>query len=186
MILPILSFIFGCFVGAITYVLVQKKLRKKTDPVITISCEECDQESLSKEWEVTINTQMHFNDLIIRFRSIILSVFVAALGLIFAASKQATITVHDINLLLSIALVFWLSCFILDYFYYHKLLMGAIKHAEKFDNSEFFKKKGLYGLTSRISSEISPPKAKIFIWVFYLFPVAALLTIAVCKEFNLL
>jgi hypothetical protein len=138
-----------------------------------IECEECDMEYLKEEWKTTIETQMHFNDLIIRFRSIVLSVFLTGLGIVYGFSGKLS-TDNNLSFMLILAFVFWLCCFLLDCFYYQKLLIGAVKHANKFDDNEFFRKKGLFGLTKRISFEVSGFKSKMLIWIFYLLPLIIL------------
>ena len=151
--------------------------KKKTSDEIAenrnIECEECDMEHLKDEWKTTIDTQMHFNDLIIKFRSVVLSVFLTGLGVVFGLSKKMGSN-DNLYFILTIAFVFWICCFLLDYFYYQKLLLGAVKHAEKFDENEFFQKKGLFGLTKSISFEISGLLSKSLIWIFYILPLVVL------------
>ncbi len=188
----IILLIIGAFIGAIGYVKFQKfknHRKAKEEAILSanrIECEQCDMEALTKEWEVTIKTQMHFNDLIIRFRSIVLSVFIAALGFIYGVTKQLGLTNGDFMLLISLAFVFWLCSFLLDYFYYHKLLIGSVNHAMKFDENDFFKKKGLFGLTKRINFEIEANTAKMLIWSFYLMPIVSVLAILMYKKFIIL
>jgi|AntDeeMinimDraft_4_1070355.scaffolds.fasta_scaffold04284_2 hypothetical protein len=138
-----------------------------------IECEECDMEYLKEEWKTTIEIQMHFNDLIIRFRSIVLSVFLTGLGVVYGFSEKFG-TDKNLLFVLILALVFWVCCFLLDNFYYQKLLIGAVKHAKKFDDNKFFRKKGLFGLTKRISLEVSDFRSKLLIWTFYLLPMIIL------------
>ena len=116
---------------------------------------------------------MHFNDLIIKFRSIVLSVFFTGLAVIYGYSDKLT-DKDKLSFILTLAFVFWICCFLLHYFYYQKLLLGAVKHAEKFDENEFFKKRGLFGLTKRISFEISSFLTKSLIWMFYILPLFVL------------
>lgn len=184
--------VIGIFIGVISYVKVKtwqqkrKKAREEIENAERIECEECDMDSLTKEWEVTIQTQMHFNDLIIKFRSIVLSVFIASLGFIYGFTKQLGLTNSDFILLMILAFVFWICSFLLDYFYYHKLLMGSVNHAKKFDENHFFIKKGLFGLSKRISYEIEPIAAKLLIWLFYLIPIVGVLLILLYKNFTII
>lgn len=134
-----------------------------------------------KEWEVCINTQMHFNDVIIKFRSIVLSVFIASIGFIYGISEKLQFTDSTKIKWFGLAMVFWLSCFILDYFYYHKLLLGAVKHAEKFDNNEVFQKIGLVGMTKTISLKITALRTQMTIWLFYLMPLISLMIFVYLK-----
>src|SRR5262245_51481712 len=61
-----------------------------------------------KEWQVVIDTQMHFNDLIIKFRTLTLTSFAALVGAALTVSKIATLTPVEIALLLVIPGVFWI------------------------------------------------------------------------------
>jgi hypothetical protein len=77
--------VFGVIVDRLWMHFRRGKLRAPINPLPTttpaISGSEHDMlQFYLQEWEVIINTQMHFNDLILRFRSIILSVFVALIG----------------------------------------------------------------------------------------------------------
>ena len=72
-------------------------------------------EHLKDEWKTTIETQMHFNDLIIKFRSVVLSVFLTGLGVVFGLSKKMGSN-DNLYFILTIAFVFWICCFLLDYF----------------------------------------------------------------------
>lgn len=92
---------------------------------------------LKDEWKTTIETQMHFNDLIIKFRSVVLSVFLTGLGVVYGFSDKLGEN-NNLYFILVLAFVFWICCFVLDYFYYQKLLLGAVKHADKFDDNEYF------------------------------------------------
>lgn len=138
--LIVVSLIVGAFIGIIIQVIYNKNKKEKDELIKRIDesfkkikFNDCDNNILLREWEKSIDTQMHFNDLIIRFRSIILSVFIAGLGFIYGISKQIPLVKKDTYILIGLALVFWICCFILDYFYYHKLLLGAVNHAKKFD-----------------------------------------------------
>ena len=120
-----------------------------------------------EEWKTIIQTQMHFNDLIIRFRSISLTTFVSFVGAIFIVQKSANIATEDLVAMAAIALVFWVAVGILDYFYYLRLLLGSVTQALKFDQSEHFKKYGLFGITTTINNHIHPPTSKVLIFFYY-------------------
>lgn len=179
----ILILVIGLFTGAILFAIRQKlrkrdeEKKKEIEELHKIECEECDIEFLVKEWEVTIQTQMHFNDLIIKFRSIVLSVFIASLGFIYGISEKLDLTEEVRNKFLMFAVVFWLCCFLLDYFYYHQLLIGSVEHSCKFDNNKKFREKGLFGLTKTINLNISPLISTILVWMFYLLPLIFLFII---------
>lgn len=66
-----------------------------------------------EEWRETISTQMHFNDLILRFRSVILTAFVTLIGAAFAVQKFAKLQKQDILLVFSLPIILWLTAFII-------------------------------------------------------------------------
>lgn len=136
--------------------------------------DETEQKTLNiylEEWKTIIQTQMHFNDLILRFRSIILTVFVALLGAIITIMKVIPqLSFSDFILLLAIPTTLWLTAFIIDYGYYHRLLMGSVAQALKFDNSDKFKRYGLFGLTTCIMKHVYPPTSKKLVCIYYLLP----------------
>ena len=127
-----------------------------------------------KEWQVIIETQMHFNDLILRFRAITLTTFVTLIGAVVAISKLGVISTHSLQLLFLLMFVLWLTSFIIDYRYYHRLLLGSVKQAMKYDNSEYFKLYGLFGMTSCISDQVRPLTSKWLIMLYYSVPTVAL------------
>ncbi|MCW5908161.1 MAG: hypothetical protein KIS94_09900 [Chitinophagales bacterium] len=185
-----LILLIGIFVGAILHVIrqqLQKKEESKLEEIKQlqqIECEDCDIEYFVKKWQTTIESQMHFNDLIIRFRSIVLSVFIASLGFIYGVSEKLSFTDDTKIKWFFLVIIFWICCFLLDYFYYHQLLLGSIEHSCKFDNNKRFREKGLFGLTKTISIYVNATSSKILIWTFYLLPLIGLLTFIYFKYFN--
>ena len=69
-----------------------------------IEYKECDLELLKEEWKVTIQTQMHFNDLIMKYRSIILSVFITSLGVIYGISEKLKPDTKELGIYLMLKL----------------------------------------------------------------------------------
>ena len=100
-----------------------------------------------EEWKEIVATQRHFNDLIIRFRATTLTAFAALAGA--AVTLAEVIELQEANLVIVMALpiAFWLAAAALDLGYYHRLLLGAVAEATKFDNHESFKSQGFFGLT---------------------------------------
>jgi hypothetical protein len=131
-----------------------------------------------KEWKVVIQTQMHFNEMIMQMRtagvSIVLAVFGAA-----AYSLQydkLSLTFYSYHFHVSIAIIgFGLgmlaSVFCLDYFYYYKMLLGAVKRGYEID--EAFKDKlvdgyKIFGMSTEIRDAIGKPqRSKYLVWIFY-------------------
>jgi hypothetical protein len=120
-----------------------------------------------EEWKTVIQTQMHFNDLIIRFRSITLTAFASLIAGIIVIQKTTNISPKDLLAVILIVLIFWVAVGILDYFYYFRLLLGSVSHGLKFDQAEHFKKLGLFGLTTNISNHIHPPTFRLLISLYY-------------------
>jgi len=193
-ILIIILLIIGGFLGIIIQASYRniRRRRNKSKSLMNssvpekIEFSEKDYKLLAIEWKTTIETQMHFNDLIIKFRSIVLSIFIGTLGIIYGLTKQIKLQTVDIYVLIGLSFTFWICCFVLDFFYYHRLLLGSVGHSRKFDNNEILKKKGLFGLTSRINNEINPGVSKILIWIFYLLPMFAITLAIILRQSGLL
>jgi hypothetical protein len=129
-----------------------------------------------KVWEVALNTQMHFNELLIRSRTTVVTVAMAVIGATSIALRETNITfqvcsgkVHIGIIILCIGIVFLLAQFIIDYFYYFKLLLGAVKFTTKLD--EKYKDKNLFGLTTCINDSISQKRAAGILVAYYLIPI---------------
>jgi hypothetical protein len=123
-----------------------------------------------EEWQTVIQTQMHFNDLIIKFRSIALTTFVTFAGGAIALENLLSLKWPDVLVILLLPCGFWFSCFLLDYYYYHRLLLGAVAQAGKFDKWDFANADGHFGLTKCISAHIKKPRSNVLVKVFYLIP----------------
>lgn len=119
------------------------------------------------------------HDLIIKFRTAILTAFVAITGAIFAIAKLQNLDKKIVMLLCSIPLLLWVMAFIIDFFYYRNLLLGSVKFAEKFDKDEKFKNLGLFGLTECISNKITERTSNIIIFIYYILPIIYLISIVV-------
>jgi len=123
------------------------------------------------EWITIIKTQMHFNDLIIRFRSVSLTVLFALIGGLASISKIIPSVEFSWIFLVALPLGFWIASFVLDFFYYHRLLLGAVAEARKFDESSVHERFGLFGMTACIKNYVQPPTSKILIIIFYSSPI---------------
>jgi len=132
------------------------------------------------EWKAVIETQMHFNDLIIRFRSIILTAFITLIGASLALKNTEHIDKIQVLELLAMAGILWITACVMDYGYYHRLLLGSVRQALKFDNSELGKKYGLFGLTTCISDAVHPPTSKIMVGLFYAIPGIGIVLLFLC------
>ncbi|MFC1755757.1 hypothetical protein ACFL96_20600 [Thermoproteota archaeon] len=126
-------------------------------------------------WKVAINTQMHFNDLLIKMRTTVISIILAVFGASVIALKDINFKfeifdckVHASVVILGIGCVFLFTQFILDFFYYFKLLLGAVDFTEKMDRD--YSEYKLFGLTSMISKRISHHCAGVVLFLCYAIP----------------
>jgi hypothetical protein len=125
---------------------------------------------LMVDWERTINVQMHVNDLIIRFRSIVLTAFVTLASVTVAVGTSIQISHFAREALLLFPAVLWLAAFGMDYFYYHRLLLGAVAQGRKFDECSYLKEVGLFGLGNTIRKNTIIGNTEVLIILYYLVP----------------
>lgn len=136
------------------------------------------------EWKTIIETQMHFNDLIIRFRSIVLTAFITLVGVSVALQGTKKIDEQQFLMILAILFCLWITAFVMDFFYYHRLLLGSVAQAMKFDESELGKRLGLFGLTTCISRVVHPPASKIMVGLFYGIPLIGMLVLMLINNLS--
>ncbi|MEU6111560.1 hypothetical protein ABZ853_24505 [Streptomyces albidoflavus] len=115
-------------------------------------------------WKQSIAVQQHFNDIGWRIRGLALTALTFALGAAAVAAREKS-TVQffgwDVQLsssLLVMGLILWLSFYFVDQIWYHRLLVGAVKHGEKLEDA-LRERLPEAGLTKSIS-EISPYEVK--------------------------
>jgi hypothetical protein len=131
-----------------------------------------------EEWKTVIQTQMHFNDMIMRMRttgvSIVLAVFGAAAYSLQYGKLYLTIcgnSFHASVLVVAFGLGMLIGVFGLDYFYYYKMLVGAVKRGYEIDQA--YKDKlvdgcKMFGMSTMIRDEIGKPgTSKRFLGLFY-------------------
>src|SRR5688572_9649785 len=154
-------------VGGIVFALrshsgdIKAAVNSPPEPRATLTAEEMKLlELYQREWQVVIGTQMHFNDLIIRFRTLTLATFAALVGAALTLTKTANLAPLEMTLLLAIPGVFWVTAWLLDYFYYHRLLLGAVAEAAKFDEAPWFVSLGMFGMTKAIRGHVTPTAAQ--------------------------
>jgi hypothetical protein len=92
-------------------------------------------------WKQSIAIQQHFNDIGWRIRGLALTALTFTLGAAaVAAQKGSTIKIfgYCIQLSSSIAilgLILWVSFYFVDQVWYHRLLVGAVKHGETLETA---------------------------------------------------
>lgn len=107
-------------------------------------------------WKQTVAVQMHFNDIELRIRSLGLTVLTFVLGgAAVAVRDKAAITIfhqhiHLAAVVLLAGLIMWGAFFFMDGVWYHRLLIGAVRHGEAVEQ-EISAYLPAAGLTKQIS-----------------------------------
>jgi len=147
--------------------------------------EEAEQTKLVlSEWKTVIATQMHFNELIIRARttgvSVVMGVYGAAALAIGQYPRQYLdlrgFKVHVAAAIIVFGLLLLASIFVLDFFYYYRMLIGAVRRGEEIDDAysdRVVDGSKLFGMTRLISKEVSRCRAILCLIGFYLCPSVA-------------
>ena len=126
-------------------------------------------ETLLELWKTTIEVQQHFNDLEWKIRGLGLSVVTLTIGGAAVAVKDGTVSpifgwqVQLGAFVLALGSLFWLVFYFVDQVWYHRLLMGSVKHGERLEQE--LQALGVpAGLTMEISKSspyaFSPPWSK--------------------------
>lgn len=98
-------------------------------------------DSYIEVWKKTIDVQQHFNDLELRIRNFAITVLGVVLsGTALSIKEGLAVYVFSYPiplaaLLILIALVTWWAFYVMDFHWYHNLLIGAVKHGEKLETS---------------------------------------------------
>jgi len=112
-------------------------------------------------WTKIVDTQMHFNEMVMKVRSLAITLILAAFGAA-AYSVQTPLflnvyerPVHVAFFIIIFGLTGWLALWVMDLGHFHKLLRGAVAKGmaleEQYKNHALVG--GLLGMTTAISSE---------------------------------
>lgn len=118
-------------------------------------------------WKTTIQVQQHFNDIELRIRALAITVLTAVIGAAALAIKDGTtITIlggrlHLGAFIFLIGLVAWLLFYLVDQYWYHRLLVGAVTHGEALEAIIASNNIAGFGLTAAISAA-SPYQPSLF------------------------
>jgi drug/metabolite transporter (DMT)-like permease len=136
---------------------------------------------LIEEWKTVIETQIHFNEMIIRARTTGVSVVMAVYGAAALSIGQypgkfinifgSQFHVSAAIILFGISLLAGIFC--MDYLYYYRLLLGAVERGEQIDKAYQGYTIGatvLFGMTTLISKKISRRRATACLIIFYGIP----------------
>jgi phosphoglycolate phosphatase-like HAD superfamily hydrolase len=133
-------------------------------------------------WKKTIDVQQHFNDLELRIRNYAVTVLVAILGAsAFAVKENLSLAIFGFRISVASTLVAagagaWLAFYLMDRFWYHRLLYGAVKHALSIER-RWARELPELSLTGAIGDESpvhlfgrkirSPRKIDLFYWIVF-------------------
>jgi len=139
--------------------------------------DDADQRKLFLEqWDKCEKIAMHFNELIIRFRTQAmggLAVIGSVLGLARGADK---VDYRMLGIALLALLILWIGIFLVDHIYYSRLLMGAVDELKRLEAITA----GAVRLSTRIEERCGEGDAATNgRLVFYALPALALIIIAV-------
>jgi hypothetical protein len=99
-------------------------------------------EHTMEAWKTTIEVQQHFNTLEMQIRNFAVTVLTAVLGaaaISMGQEKYASVSLGGFvvplaSILFLAGLVAWVSFYLMDRFWYHRLLDGAVEHAKGIEN----------------------------------------------------
>jgi len=128
------------------------------------STEDLSPVALVHRWRAALDTQMHFNDMLIRTRAAGMSIVVAVFGGAALAVEKFPqhvtlffgIDIHLAAVVMFFGLLLLFSLFVLDYFYYYRMLLAAVERSEKLEADS--RRPGepiAFDLTGAISGKVS-------------------------------
>jgi len=132
-----------------------------------------------QRWRAVIDTQMHFNDMLMRTRSIGLSMVIAVYGAAIVSAGQfpdSTVTFlgHRLHVgvgIFAVGMLLLVSLFLLDRCYYYRMLLAAVEHAEEIERESGSAAQPIeLRLTRRISGSVSRPMSSLVLFMFYAVP----------------
>lgn len=138
---------------------------------------------MMEQWKTAISVQTHFNDLLMRIRTFGLTAVVVILGTAAGIWKlklaEGKIDLYILIGLFVLGEILLISLFVVDVFYYYRLLCAAVDHVLKIDK-EFknLKMEGtlqLFGMTQDIATKVTKRRATFCLYFFYLFPLGSTL-----------
>ncbi|HJY78067.1 MAG TPA: hypothetical protein VKE95_15630 [Burkholderiales bacterium] len=132
-----------------------------------------------QRWRAVIDTQMHFNDMLMRTRSIGLSMVIAVYGAAIVSAGQypdSTVTFFAYRLHVGVGIFFvgmllLVSLFLLDRCYYFRMLIATVELAEEIERESGSAMQPIeLKLTQHVSASVSRRTASLVLWLFYAVP----------------
>ena len=141
--------------------------------------EDRNQLAIVQRWRGVIDTQMHFNDMLMRTRSIGLSMVIAVYGAAIVSAGQfpdSSVTFVQLRLhvavgIFAVGMLLLLSLFLLDRLYYFPMLIAAVELGEEIERESGCAAQPIeLKLTQRVSASVSRRTAKFVLLLFYAVP----------------
>jgi hypothetical protein len=137
-----------------------------------------DQIAYVQRWRAVIDTQMHFNDMLMRTRAAGVSIVIAVFGAAAVSLAQypaqlllAGTTIHIAVVIVLFGLLLLASLFVLDYFYFYRMLIAVVQRAEELEIESRRPGEPLeLNLSSCLSRSISRTRASLVLFFFYFIP----------------
>jgi len=136
-----------------------------------------DRKLILEEWKVVIQTQMHFNEMIMTMRTTGITIVLAFFGAASITLQYNTLylslfgySFHASVLIIISGLILLAAVFVLDYFYYYKMLRGAVNRGYEIDNAyegRLIDGMRLYGLSTEIHKAVSLEKKRRYVQKLY-------------------
>lgn len=132
--------------------------------------------ALVNRWRACIDTQMHFNDMLLRTRAAAMSIVIAVFGGSAVALERFPqnltlfpgVGVPMAAIVMFFGLLLLFSVFVLDFFYYYRMLIAVVERTEEVENeSRSTGAKIELSLTGAISNRVTRRHAALVLWVFY-------------------
>ncbi|WP_144394821.1 hypothetical protein [Pleionea sediminis] len=92
-----------------------------------------------KAWEKTVDVQMHFNDLCLKVRSFAMSILGVMLGGAAISYRyggdvvMSSLSFPIAAIFISVSIIIWAAFYLMDRYWYHELLRGAVIHGRKLE-----------------------------------------------------
>lgn len=141
--------------------------------------EDRNQLAIVQRWRAVVDAQMHFNDMLMRTRSIGLSMVIAVYGAAIVSAGQypdSSVTFFDYRLhvgvgIFAVGMLLLVSLFLLDRCYYFPMLLATVDLGEEIERESGSAAQPIeLKLTQHISASVSRPRASFVLLVFYAVP----------------
>lgn len=135
-----------------------------------------------QRWRGFLDTQMHFNTMLMQLRAIGVSIVIAVFGAAAVALAQYPehllvlpgTTIHIAAIVIFFGLLLLLAVFVLDYFYYYRMLLSVVRCTQELEREACGPTGAIpLSLTCRIATDVPPSSATAALLVFYAIPLAS-------------